>query len=303
MSGFKTSGVFGLVLLISIGAQADGILVLKSQNSEPYTQALNGFREACGGQPTEIDLAGSKSRKDYFVKHISANKPRLIVALGPLAAKMAQEEAKDIPVIFLMVSNPVRRGLKGDNIAGVSLDIPVSVQFTNYKVLLPKLRTIGVIYDPTKTATIIEEAQVAAKNLELELAAIAVDSPREVPRALTGLLNKGIDALWMVPDETVVTPESFKFLLGETSKRLLPFLAASDIFVEVGALAALTPDYKDAGRQGYDLVKAIDRGEQNLADLGTRPPAKVNLVLNMKTASKIGLRVPEELVESASKVY
>jgi putative ABC transport system substrate-binding protein len=107
----------------------------------------------------------------------------------------------------------------------------------------------------------------------------------------------------MVPDETVITPESFKYLAGETSRNKVPFLAASEIFVEVGALAALTPDYKDMGRQSCLLAKAIESGSQKPAEIGTAPPAVVNLILNLKTAVKIGMSVPPSAVQSASKVY
>ena len=107
----------------------------------------------------------------------------------------------------------------------------------------------------------------------------------------------------MVPDDTVVTPDSFNFLVSETSKNRTPFLAASDIFVSVGALAALTPDYKDMGRQGCLLAQAIESGKQKPSELGTSAPAEVKLILNLKTAAKIGLAVPPEVRQSASKVY
>jgi putative tryptophan/tyrosine transport system substrate-binding protein len=100
-----------------------------------------------------------------------------------------------------------------------------------------------------------------------------------------------------------VTPESFKFLLIEAFENHLPFLAASDIFVEVGALAALSPDYTELGRQGCQLAREIESGQQRLAEVNVRPPAKVNLAINLKTASKLGLTLSSEVVQSASKVY
>jgi putative ABC transport system substrate-binding protein len=292
-----------LLLGTAVSAPAANILVLKSQNSEPYNQALAGFKAACGAEFAELNLNGSKTRRAEFIARVTEEKPRLIVAIGPLAAQMAQAESNGLPILFLMVSNPVRHGLRGDNIAGVSLDIPVTNQFARYRSLMPALKTMGVIYDPSKTAALIAEAKSAATNAGIELIAVEIDSQRKIRDALKGLIERKIDALWMVPDETVITPESFKFLAGETSKNHIAFLAASEIFVEVGALAALTPDYKDVGRQACSLAQAIQNGERKPTDVGTTPPAEVHLILNLKTASKIGLSVPQPVVASASKVY
>jgi putative ABC transport system substrate-binding protein len=138
--------------------------------------------------------------------------------------------------------------------------------------------------------------------LGLKLLASPVDSQKGVPAALRSMLGT-IDALWMVPDETVVTPEAFEFLLLAAFENNLPFLAASDIFVEVGAFASLSPDYADVGRQACQLVREIESGRLKLTKVDIVPPAKVNLAINLKTASKIGLTLPLEVIQSASKVY
>jgi putative ABC transport system substrate-binding protein len=107
----------------------------------------------------------------------------------------------------------------------------------------------------------------------------------------------------MVPDDTVVTPDSFKFLLLTALENNLPFVTVSDIFVEAGALASLSPDYTDVGRQGCQLATDLESGRLRPADAMVVPPAKVNLAINLKTASKIGLQLPPEVIQSANKVY
>ena len=174
--------------------------------------------------------------------------------------------------------------------------------FRSYKSLVPTLRTIGVIYDPEKTSAMIREASAVAEKLGLRLLASPVASQKAVPAALRAMLGK-IEALWMVPDDTVVTPESFKFLLLEAFENNLPFLAASDIFVEVGAFASLSPDYADMGRQACQLVREIESGRLSPRKADVLPPVKVNLAINLKTASKIGLMLSPEIIQSASKVY
>lgn len=283
-------------------AMADGIAVLKSHDIEPFNQALAGFLAACPQRVAEFDLRGSKKEEQRIVQRLLAAKPRMLLAIGPLAAQVARERLHTIPMVFVMVPNPAKHGLAGDHLQGVSLDIPVRTQLTMYQTLVPSLKTLGVIYDPDKTGAIVAEAQQVATTLGFQLLTSAVMSPKDVPAALRGLLGK-IDALWMVPDETVVTTESFKFQLLTAFENNLPFVTVSDIFVQEGALASFSPDYTDIGRQGCQLVTALERGQGSNAEAMVIPPAKVNVALNLKTAGKIGLLLPANIVQSASKVY
>lgn len=293
----------GLLWLLPLTqARAQDIVILKSHDLEPFNQAVAGFVAACSGHITEYDLRGTKKEESSIIQRLTAAKPRLIVAIGPLAAQVAREHLRDVPIIFVMVSNPPKHGLQGANLAGVSLDIPVQTQLARYKSLVPSLKTLGVIYDPAKTGAMVTEAGTTVAPLGLQLLAAPVSTPKEVPAALRSLLGK-IDALWMVPDDTVVTPESFKFLLLTAFENNLPFVTVSDIFVEAGALASLSPDYTDVGRQGCQLATDLESGRLRLGEVMVVPPAKVNLAINLKTASKIGLTLPPEIIQSANKVY
>jgi putative tryptophan/tyrosine transport system substrate-binding protein len=295
-----TLGLLWLLPLTEAGAQ--GIVILKSHDLEPFNQAMAGFVAACPMHITEYDLRGTKKEESSIMQRLTAAKPRLIVAIGPLAAQVTRENLRDVPMIFVMVSNPPKHGLQGANLAGVSLDIPVQTQLARYKALVPTLKTLGVIYDPTKTGAMVTEARGTVNTLGFQLLSAPVSTPKEVPAALRSLLGK-IDALWMVPDDTVVTPDSFKFLLLTALENNLPFVTVSDIFVEAGALASLSPDYTDVGRQGCQLATDLESGRLRPADAMVVPPAKVNLAINLKTASKIGLQLPPEVIQSANKVY
>lgn len=300
---FYLGYTLGISTLFSLmQAKGQDIAVIKSHDIAPFNQALEGFAAACDYPTIEYDLGGNTRRKKRILRDIMETKPKFILAIGTLAAKMAKEGIRDIPVVFFMVPNPQKYGLGSGNTTGISLDIPVEQQFNTYRSLLPNLSDIGVIYDPKKTGFLVEEAETVANKLGLTVQAYPVASEKEVPTAMRQLQGK-INAFWMLPDETVVTPDSFRFLLLTTFENNIPFLATSDIFVEVGALAALSPDYTDVGRQACQLMQELARGQLSLADSHVLPPAKVNLTLNLKTASKIGLTLPSAMIQAASKVY
>ena len=291
-----------LILCPAIAALAKNVAVLKSDDFAPYDETLAGFANTCENELREYNLDGKAENAGRIVAAVSEHRPDLVLAIGVLAAQVAQQRLQDFPVLFVMVPRPVELGLTGDNIAGIALDIPAGRQLEMYRSIVPGLSSLGVIYDPAKSGPLIDEARAAAARVGIELVAEPVDSRKRVPGALRGLLRR-IDALWMVPDETVVTPESFKFLLLTSFENNLPFLAASDIFVKVGALASLTPDYRDIGRQGCELAMELASGDLRLADEHVIAPAKVNVTINLKTARKIGVAIPDEIVSAAHAVY
>lgn len=285
-------------------SHAASIALIKSYDYAPYDAAMSGFMDACSNDIAEYNLDGEARGNTRLVQEIRSDNPDLIVAIGVLAAEFAQRELSDFAVLYVMVPKPQTRGLTGENIGGISLDIPIAQQLAVYRSMVKGLNALGVIFDPQRSGDIVEEARKVAEQQGLVLLTREVSSRKQVPAALRDLIREEqIDALWMIPDETVVTPESFKFLLITSIEHDLPFLAASDIFVKVGALASVTPDYTDLGRQSCELANALTSGEMSLAAMDTVLPAKVNLAINLKTAKQIGLSIPEEVIESADVIY
>ena len=300
------AGLFCFLLLAALPPPAFGesIALIKSYDFAPYDAAISGFLSSCQNEITEYNLRGEADGSSDLIRDITLAQPDLVVAIGVLAAEFAQQKLNNLPVLFAMVTEAQASGLTGGNIAGISLDIPVERQLTVYRSMVRGLESLGAIYDPAKSGDFMAEARQVAAELGLILHTREVKSRKEVPAALRALLREEqIDALWMIPDDTVVTPESFKFLLLSSVENNLPFLAASDIFVKVGALASLTPDYTEVGRQGCELATALTSGEASLASMDIVVPAKINLSINLKTAEKIGLAIPEEIIATADVVY
>lgn len=280
---------------------AERVMLLKSQSTTQINQAVEGFRSVWDEPVHEHDLRGKSDRKEEELKAIREAQPKVVVAFGPQAAETAFANVGNLPLVFAMVTKPQKRGLQGSNIAGISLSIPASVQFTNYTNLLPHVKKIGAIYNDQKTGDLGKEAQAAAEQMGIERVAVSINSQKALADAFKRLLAANINALWMVPDEIVATPVSFEFLQRETSKNKIPFLAASDIFVQQGALAALAVDYKDLGRQAGEIVRQMLKDGQMAGRL--EAPAKVNLAVNRQTARQLGAVINEATFNAASKTY
>ncbi|MEA3297134.1 MAG: ABC transporter substrate-binding protein [candidate division Zixibacteria bacterium] len=232
--------------------------------------------------------------------------PRVILTVGSSATEFAQSNFANVPVVFSAVKYPVlscfveSMDRPGRNITGASLDIPVKIQFTYFKMIVPNLRKVGVLYT-NNTADLIPQARVIARKAGLELIPALVDKPTELPPALDSLASIA-DGLWSVADPNLFNPQSTRYILLNTLRKGIPFMGFSRHVVESGALFALDFDYKAIGLQAGFTVNRIIKGEKpknipiTLADI-------IWFHYNEKTAERINITIPEELMAVAKEVY
>jgi len=267
------------------------VIVIQSQPIAAYGEAIKGFEEACKRNNISIagiyDLKGGIDEGKRVIKNIKDDKrrPDLVLAVGILATTLVKEQFTNIPIIFCMVINHERFNLEGPNITGISSEASIGDQFAVLRELLGTQRNVGVIYDPMKTGKIVSEADLVAKGIKFNLIKGEVESESEVASALTGMVNK-IDALWIVPDGTVVTKESLEIILKMSLKRRLPVFCTSSAIVRAGALVSISPDYRQTGIQAAQLAQTL-LNNSTVISLGVKQPDKLKVTLNTQTAGII----------------
>jgi putative ABC transport system substrate-binding protein len=217
------------------------------------------------------------------------------------AALAAKLEIVDIPIIFSMVLDTAKYNLTAPNMTGITMEVPIERQFTAMRSVLPHLKRIGILYDPAKTGALVDDARRQARALGLDLIARPVQSEKDVPGALRAVLPQ-VEALWLVPDTTVLTDEALRYILSAPLDHNVPVIGFSSEFVRSGALVGLSVHYGDVGRQAGLLTKKILNG-QNFSSIATVPPDRVRLALNLNTAAFLGLTIPPEVVSRADEVY
>lgn len=291
-------------LLLSTGqASATDVVILKSSDIAAYNQSISGFKAALPPDVVlaEYDLQGDLEKGRKLARKIRAADPALVFAVGLKAAKAAQLELVDIPVVYAMVLDPSKYGLNASNMTGVLMEIPMERQLTMIKTLLPRLKHIGTLYDPSKTATLIEEARRLLKPNGAELVPIQLSSERDVPAALRSLLPL-IDALWLVPDSTVLTDESLRFILNAALEARVPVVGFSREFARSGAVLCLSVNYSDIGRQAGQLARKILDGHVSLPAKPVNPD-RIEMSLNRKTAKFLDIEIPKDLEVKADELY
>lgn len=282
---------------------APEIAILKSSDLTAYNLAIEGFRaEASTDGVTfrEYDLQGDLERGRKQARRLRASDASIVMAVGIKAALAAKLEILDIPVIYCLVLDPDKYDLSAPNLSGISLDVPLQQQLSTMRAVLPRLKRIGVLYDPAKSERYVQTAGAAAKQQGLDLVAQSVSSERELPPAIRTLLPT-VDALWLIPDTTVLTDESLPFILQESIEANRPVFGFSPEFVKRGALLSLSVNYREIGKQAARMSKQL------LDRQATTPvravPEHFTLAINLKTARFLGIDIPPDLERRAEERY
>ena len=293
--------IFSFVLPSPLAAYE--IAVLKSSDIAAYNQTVAGLQAGFSetAKLTVYDLEGDVARGKKLARKIRASDAALVIAVGLKAALAAKVELVDIPVIYCMVLDPEKYELHAPNLTGITLRVPIDRQFSTIQTLVPKLKHLGVLYDPEKTKPLVDEARRVAARLGFELVEHPVHGEKELPSAIRALLPK-VDGLWLVPDSTVLTEESIRFLLGTALERNVPVVGFSPEFVRNGALAGLSINPEDIGRQAAIMAQKILAHSDRAVPM-TVPPDRIRLAVNLKTAKYLGLTLPPDLMGRADELY
>lgn len=279
-------------------AAAQGVVIFKTKSIGPYDQAIEGFQSECKQKATVFDMNGDDQTGLALIEQIRAAKPAVILAIGTKAAKIAKEKIPEIPVIFCMVLNPDKNGVLGPNTTGVLLQIPYTKQFSLLKTIVPSIKVVGVLYDPSKTEDNVTLAAQEALQVGLKVVPVEVNSEKDVPNGLRDLLGKQIDLLWLTTDSTVLNKDTFAYIVTATLEKNIPLMAYQASFVKAGGFVALAPSYPGIGRQAGKMANKILSGTK-VTDIPVEAPDGERVALNLKVANQIGIKVPPQAVELA----
>ena len=284
------------VILLPSSVYASGIVALQSMNIKPYNNAMNGFKSVCNCKVTRFIV--SEMQAADITKKIHGAKPDVIIAIG-IDALERLRSIKDIPIVYLMVLNS-RSMLSSNNITGVSMNISPEKQLNVLKHALPEIKRIGILYDPARTGNFVNKAKLAAPAAGIKIIAKEIRSPKDYPSLLKSIRGE-IDAFWMLPDLTAITPETVEFLFLFSMKNRIPVITFSEKYLGMGALVSLDIDAYDIGRQAGEIVKKILSGTKagKIPRTGAR---KTDIIVNRKAAEKLEIQVSEKIPGNAELI-
>ena len=276
---------------------------MKSSGIDAYEQAIEGFRATAPSAViyTEYDLQGDLAQGRKIARKIRASEASLVLAVGLKAALAAKLEIVDVPIVYMMILDPAKHNLNAPNMTGTLLEIPPDRQFKLIHSFLPNVRKLGVLSNPQVGSTKVKEAAAQATAYSLQLQEFHVDGEKEVPQQLRALLAS-TDALWLIPDSSVLTTESIGFILDSSLARHVPVISFSPEFTRLGALLSLSVSYREVGRETGVLAKRILDGDRKLPAKPV-PIERIKITVNLKTAKFMGIELPKEMNHLIDETY
>jgi len=268
--------------------------------------AERGYREGENLRLMHESAQGNSAIASQIARKFVGENPDVIVAIATPSAQTVAAAARNVPVVFSAVTDPVAAKLvqsweaPGVNITGVSDMLPIEKHLDMLQRAMPDAKRIGTVYNPgeANAAALIEllEERLQARGLELVKGAATKTS--EVLGAARSLVGKA-DAIYLTTDNTVISAAEAVISVGERAK--IPVFAADTATVERGAVAALGFNYYNHGRQTGAMVARVLEGA-GTADMPVETMEELDLYVNPEAAERMGVTLPEDLIQEAVKV-
>lgn len=271
-----------LTLLNVLPAWAAEVLILQSNHSKCYTQALRGFH--AGARASHRTVVMSDFAEIDVVRLVKEERPRVVVAVGDRAFAAAKK-LREVPVVSLLSLSLTFHKQAAENIGGITM-VAAPEQYLKLFSSLGAKR-FGVLYDPAKTGRYLKRVEQESKRLGFTLVAEPVTSSRDIQAKLEKMKGE-IDLLWMLPDSTVFTTVNMEAFILFSITENLPLVTFSSQYLNKGAAASVEVDYHDIGLQAGEFTwSMLNNG--SLRKVPYLDPRKTVIDTNEKVIRKLGL--------------
>jgi putative ABC transport system substrate-binding protein len=255
----------------------------------------------------EYRFAGSDAdRLARFANELVGLKVDLITTSGDLSTRAAQQATATIPIVTV-VGFPVESGFvkslarPDGNITGVAVlsDELSAKRLEVLKELMPRLSRVAVLWDPVTSERQPKASEVAARALGLKVEVLRAKSAAELESAFASAAAARAEAI-LVSVSPMFLGNRATFV-SLAARHRIPVMYYHPAWVEIGGLIS----YGFVADEQWKLVAAaIDKilKGARAADLPVQQPTKFELVLNMKTAQALGIRVPQSVILRADRL-
>jgi putative ABC transport system substrate-binding protein len=296
-----------------------GVLMSFGESDASARSMLQGFQGAFAqlgwieGKSLQTEIrwaAGNAEKMKAFARELIEFRPDAILVQGTVAAGSLVHETRIIPVVFVNIADPISSGLvasvahPGGNVTGFMTDL--SAQGGKWVDLLreiaPRTKRIALLSNPETGPSLqmfMPSIQAAASSFGIEARVARVQAKEEIEGIIAAQAKDPGGGL-------VVTPAAFHtvhrdLIIALAAQYRLPAVYYERAFADSGGLIAYSPDYSEHFRGAAPYTDRILKGA-NPGDLPVQINTKFELVVNSKTATTLGLTIPQTLLVSANEV-
>lgn len=295
-----------------------GMLANAFESSEgPYfDEFLDGLKKLGYAEGSNLVIEWRSSEGDFdrlpgLAAELVRAKVDVIVALSAQPAHAAAEATRTIPIIFLVVADPVREKLVGSlakpggNVTGLAtyaLDELTTKRLALLKEAVPRATRLAVLANsanPLHRQLLSREIPAAAAPLRLTPLPLEVRTPVDFEGAFEAAARDRADSLYVLGDRLAFVHRAQ--IAERAAQRRLPTMFTLKWGAEAGGLMSYGPRLGDIFRRAASYVDRILKGAKP-SELPVAQPPKFELVVNLKTARVLGLPIPDSLVKRADEV-
>jgi putative ABC transport system substrate-binding protein len=275
-----------------------------------FTQALAGLGWDGRNVGVNVRWAGPDiNRIRAVAQELVGLQPDIILTTSTPTTVAVQRETRTIPIVFAAVADPVASGIVP------RLDRPSgnTTGFANYEATLggkwlellseiaPGLKRAAIIFNPDlfPLSSFIPSFETAARSLKVIPITAPIHSDGEIEPAINALGREPGGGLVLITDP--FTNAHRALIISAAARNGVPSVYSQSAFVRDGGLLSYGPDRGDLFRRAATYVHRILRGEK-LGDLPVQFPTKIEMVVNRKTATALGLAVPPSIMLRADEV-
>jgi putative ABC transport system substrate-binding protein len=287
-----------------------------AEEEGPYFIALQQALNALGyidGRTIALEYRYPNEEPDRFASmaaELAASNVEVLVAVTTLSAMAAQRATMTIPIVFVLVPDPV--GIKlvnslarpGGNVTGLtntSSDLSAK-RLELFKETFPRITRVALLVnanDQRNTKRYIDETKTAATKLGIDVQPVEARSTGDFEQVFDKVVEASLEGVVVVPDGI--------FYQGRTSlaqsalTRRLPLMVFNRETLQAGGLMSYGVDPRAILRRAAAYVDKLLKGE-TAADLPVEQPTKFEFLINLKTAKALGLEISPILLTRADEV-
>jgi putative tryptophan/tyrosine transport system substrate-binding protein len=281
---------------------------------ERYAAFLEAFEQLgwTDGRNVQITArwgGGNEAQMRKYAEEMVTLAPDVLVAGGGTAAEVLLKVTRTIPIVFVIVPDPVGSGFverlsrPGGNATGFMMfEYSLCGKWPELlKEIAPSVTQAAVLRDPTFAEGIGQFAviQAVAPSVGIEVSPIDLREPNQIEHAIATFAqspNGGI-----IFSASAIGAANVNLIIAAVARNKLPAVYPQRPFVAAGGLISYGPNFADQYRRAAGYVDRILRGEKP-ADLPVQAPSKYELAINLKTAKALDLSVPQSLLARVDEV-
>ena len=280
------------------------------------TDLRAGLRERgyIEGQNLKVEYRSAEGRPEQLrslaLDLVNANVDVIVTSSAP-AIQIVREVTSKKPVVFARVGDALDQGIvqslahPGGNITGISWFAPelsgksIDILRDILREVSPAISHVAIFREAAAGAASANAAETAARHYGLKATIFQARTAVELETAFEGMKDAQVDAVIVL--EGLLIFNNAKSIANLASKNRLPAIFFDSAFVDAGGLVSYGPNFADMHRRAAYFVDRILKGTKP-GDLPVEQPTKFDLVVNISTATKLGLSIPSTFLLRADRV-